>query len=245
MATGAQWGQTCAQSVSCFPHGAAGQSLALGQPVHRETAIDASASGEGREPRTGIRQGPLGTFWTLPGSSDHRRLARTRLAGLQRRSSARQPDPGLDQLRYQRAGRPDDRCRRRSGGERAVGNAVRHGPAGGRMLVGYCLWQRARGRSSAMAAGLARRGSSTAGARRRRPGLRVVDGSRAGGAATGWPARWRRAATSGSRCTLRPATPGRLHPMFPCASCPPRAPGLRGCRARLAGGSRLAAWRPT
>ena len=103
------------------------------------------------------------------------------------------------------------------------GNAVMHGPAGGRVLVGYCLWRAGRAagrlrwrRAWHAAAGAGRR------ARRRRPGFagrglaRGPVGQLPPGRRPGGVVRFRAAA---ARCG--PATPGPgCTWSCPCATCP-------------------------
>ena len=103
-------------------------------------------------------------------------------------------------------------------------NAVRHGPVGGRVLVGYCLWQQGARLVVCDAGGpgtprLVHGGQLAEGGR----GLSVVDSLARGGAASGWLAPRRCGATSGSRCTRRTATPGPGW-TWPCpyATCPPQ-----------------------
>ena len=88
-------------------------------------------------------------------------------------------------------------------------NAVRHGPAGGRILVGYCLWQQGARLVVCDGGGpdtprLVHGGELAEGGRACTSWTR----SRPGGAASARPAPERCGATSGNRCTRRPATPG-------------------------------------
>jgi len=105
------------------------------------------------------------------------------------------------------------------------GNAVMHGPAGGRVLVGYCLWREGARLVVCDGGGpgtprLVQGGELAEGGR----GLRVVDSLAARWAASAWPVPRRCGAISGSRSTLRPATPGPgCTQSCPCATCPPPA----------------------
>ena len=153
------------------------------------------------------------------GTSDHRRMARTRMAGCRCPSWPRQAGPRLDLRRDHPAWLPRRPGGRGPGGERAVRQCRDARPAGGPGARGLLpVVRTARGSSSATAAVPARRGC--AGSRARPKAAAACTWStrsRRGGAASASPGTWSPGVTSASRCALPPATPG---PGLP-ACCPP------------------------
>ena len=151
-------------------------------------------------------------------SSDHRRMARTRMADRRLRPRPGQAGPGLDPVCHHQAWLPRRPGRRRSGGQRTVRQRrdawPGRRPGAGRILpvVSGRPDRRLRRRRNYHAA--ARRTPAWAKAA---GAFRSSTRSPSGGATSACPGPRSSGATSASLCALPPATPGPG-----CAqSCPP------------------------